>query len=217
MKLVNVDLSPFASRVRLQIYFKKLDIPLVLAPADMKTPEYLAMNPMAKLPVLVLDDGTCLPESEIILEYIEDVHPNPSLRPADPQLRAKGRLIGRITDLYVMESLRGLAPQFDPKTRDAAAVEAVWRQMETSLKYVEHYWSGARFALSDAFSLADCSILPMLFIIDKMGQFFRMSNLLSPHKKLSAYWSHVQKESAVAKVFAEMQAGFDERFGQNSG
>ena len=50
-------------------------------PVDMmsgqnRTPEFLRKNPLGGLPVLELDDGTCLPESLAIMEYFEELHPS---------------------------------------------------------------------------------------------------------------------------------------------
>ena len=51
MKLYSLDLSPYASRVRVSIYAKKLPIEIVAPPAaGIKSAEYLALNPMGKIP-----------------------------------------------------------------------------------------------------------------------------------------------------------------------
>ena len=80
-----MPISPFAARVRAALYYKGLPFTLIAPPAaGLKCPEFLALNPMGKIPLLVLDDGSSLPESETILEYLEDAYPDRPLRPADP-------------------------------------------------------------------------------------------------------------------------------------
>jgi glutathione S-transferase len=58
---------------------------------DQLTPEFRALNPKAEVPVLV-HDGFVLPESTVIMEYIEDKFPEPALRPTSPEDRARMRL-----------------------------------------------------------------------------------------------------------------------------
>src|SRR5580692_4447840 len=97
MKLYSVGLSPFAARVRAAIYARDLDIEIVAPPATgTKSPEYLTLNPMGKIPVLVLDDGTTIPESDTIVEYLEDAFAQNPLRPAAPADAAKARLVARV-------------------------------------------------------------------------------------------------------------------------
>ncbi len=63
------------------------------------TPEYLKLNPNGVVPTLV-HDGTVIIESTFINEYIDEVFPEPPLRPADPALTAKMRVWGKIADAY---------------------------------------------------------------------------------------------------------------------
>jgi glutathione S-transferase len=56
---------------------------------------------MRRVPVLVLDDGRVLPESDAIVEYLEDAYPQVPLRPEDAVDRARVRLIARVAELYV--------------------------------------------------------------------------------------------------------------------
>ena len=83
MKLYNANLSPYASRVRLQLYLKGIKAEIIAVPqGGSHTPEYAKLNPLEKIPTLD-DNGFHLPESSVIGEYIEDTHPTPSLRPTD--------------------------------------------------------------------------------------------------------------------------------------
>ena len=105
MKLYDSAISPYASRVRLQLYYKGLQVDLVKLPqGGTKTDEFRKINPLEKIPTLD-DDGFFLPESSAIGEYLEDTRPTPSLRPADPKLRARMRVVYTIADQYVMTPL----------------------------------------------------------------------------------------------------------------
>ena len=91
MKLYSAELSPFAARPRVAIYAKTLPVEILAHPADLKSPEYLAINPMGKLPALVLDDGTVIPESDTIVEYLADAfRPRTCVPPRPPTSRGAG-------------------------------------------------------------------------------------------------------------------------------
>ncbi len=91
MKLYDLPPSPNARRVRIFIAEKGLEIPIV--PVNMMTGEnqsedYLAKNPLGKMPLLELDDGTCIAESAAICRYLEEMNPNPPLMGRNPLERA---------------------------------------------------------------------------------------------------------------------------------
>ena len=82
MKLYDLPASPNTRRVRIFIAEKNLEIEMI--PIDMmsgenKTEEYLAKNPLGRMPVLELDDGTCIAESIAICRYLENEFPDPPL------------------------------------------------------------------------------------------------------------------------------------------
>ncbi len=91
MKLFDLPPSPNARRVRIFIAEKGLEIPIV--PINMMTGEnqsedYLAKNSLGKMPLLELDDGTCIAESAAICRYLEEMNPNPPLMGRNPLEKA---------------------------------------------------------------------------------------------------------------------------------
>ncbi|SUZ79603.1 uncharacterized protein METZ01_LOCUS32457, partial [marine metagenome] len=91
VKLYDLPPSPNARRVRIFIAEKGLEIPIV--PVNMMTGEnqsedYLAKNSLGKMPLLELDDGTCIAESAAICRYLEEMNPNPPLMGRNPLERA---------------------------------------------------------------------------------------------------------------------------------
>ncbi len=63
---------------------------------EQDAPSFLAINPAAAVPALFVDDGPPLTQSLAILEYLEDLHPEPALLPADPRGRARVRALALI-------------------------------------------------------------------------------------------------------------------------
>jgi len=80
MKLYETATAPNPRRVRMFMAEKGLleqveCIEIDLAKGENLTPEFVARNPMKKVPVLELDDGTCLAETMAICRYVEEAHP----------------------------------------------------------------------------------------------------------------------------------------------
>ena len=69
------------------------------------TPEYLKLNPNGVVPTLV-HDGRVIIESTFINEYIDEVFPDPALRPSDPGLKADMRVWGKLADEYGLSAVR---------------------------------------------------------------------------------------------------------------
>ena len=135
MKLYSLLASPFAARVRAAIYAKGLDVQIISPPSDWRTsPEYRKLNPLVRIPVLILDNGSSLPESGVIVEYLEDAFPQTPLRPNDAAERARVRLITQVAELYVQPAMSPLFRLFDTKDRDEAAIEAQISKFDATLR-----------------------------------------------------------------------------------
>ncbi len=82
MKLFDGGRAPNPRRVRIFLAEKGLEVPLVrvdMGALEHKQTEVSARNPLQRLPVLELDDGTILTESVAICRYFEELHPEPAL------------------------------------------------------------------------------------------------------------------------------------------
>jgi glutathione S-transferase len=109
MRFYDYSLAPSPRKVRLFIAEKGLEIPTVEVDLRSKAqlePDFLAKNPGATVPVLELDDGTCLTESLAICHYLERVHPEPNLFGYDAKEQA---LVLMWTDIQTFEGYLGMA------------------------------------------------------------------------------------------------------------
>ena len=87
MKLYAYWRSSSAWRVRIALNLKGIDHDIVsidLLAGEHRSAEHLARSPLGQIPVLELDDGTCLTQNMAILGYLDAVAPHPRLIPADP-------------------------------------------------------------------------------------------------------------------------------------
>jgi glutathione S-transferase len=92
MKLIDAGRCPYCARVRITLGEKGLDVETVEVDLSDRPQWLVDLNP-PKGRVPVLDDGFTLPESEVIMAYLEERYPEPALLPADLAERARARLL----------------------------------------------------------------------------------------------------------------------------
>jgi glutathione S-transferase len=210
LKLYQADLSPYAARVRILAAAKGLKIEF-LPPAggSLKSAEFLAINPLGRIPCLD-HDGAIIPESETICEYLEDTFPTPTLRPIDPEARARARLLSRMGDVYLAPLFQQLLVQIDPKMRNTAHIRAIFDDLEAVLGTMTNYVEGPDYAVGERLSLADCALAPFFFFIDIfLARTFDLPSPLRGSMKL--YYDNSQKDPHIARAIREMNAALDSR------
>ncbi|MCX7150808.1 MAG: glutathione S-transferase [Rhodocyclales bacterium] len=87
MKLIGSLTSPYVRKIRIVLAEKKIDYDLVLDSPWEPGNQVVALNPLGKVPVLVLDDESTLFDSRVIAEYLDTVAPNNRLIPASGRER----------------------------------------------------------------------------------------------------------------------------------
>jgi glutathione S-transferase len=133
-----------------------------LAPADSKSPAYLARQPFGRMPAMQHDDFE-LYETQAILRYVDRIAPGSSLTPAAPRAAARMDQVLNIVDCYVMPSLsagiawnRLMAPHFGFPV-DEAAVAAAIPLARTCIAALEDLLADKPFLAGESLSLADLS------------------------------------------------------------
>lgn len=201
MKLHAVTHSPFAARVKMALRFKGLSFEQVPLPGgSTRSAEYLAINPIGKLPVLVTDDGLVIAESETIIDYLEDTFPEPSLIPSRPADRVRMRNAIRTTELYVVPALFRLFGQMDPATRDVTIVAAELAQIRNGLGVVQHFVDDAPFATAGVLTKADCMILPTFLLIDIIEHLFAVEGIMQAFPRLAGYAEKAKGHKVLGAV-----------------
>ena len=220
MKLYQTFLSPFPTRVRLVLYAKGLDAEMIRPQgfhgdgADKGS--YVDVNPMGRVPTLQLDDGWTLPESEVICEYLEDAYPEPSLRPRDPKLRARVRLLSRISDTYLVRAMSPLwnVVVLPPREWDQAAIRAALAEVDASLGYIEAFIGENGYAVGGSLTHADGTLIPMLLLVEEWLPIFRGEPLLPKHPKTAEYWRRIAADPFAARVIDETREALHESMGR---
>jgi glutathione S-transferase len=205
MKLFSLALSPYAARVRVAVRAKGLPVEIVSPPPDWRTSaEFRKLNPLVRVPVLVLDDGTALAESGVILEYLEDAHPETSLRPRRPQDLARVRFITQVAEQYVMTSIMPLFGLLDTKARDEAAIATQFAKLDGALKHLNDLLPQGTYAVGDRLTTADAWLTPLRFTLEGLMSFSGSTGLLDRHEAVKDYAEVARRDPHLGYVWREM-------------
>jgi len=158
IELLHRGLCPYCRRVRAYLSEKGLELELSVFDPDEHQERLAQLNPHQEVPTAVLRDGTPLYDSLLIMEYLEDAHPEPPLMPRDARGRARTRLLFDAAGL-LGPALPGFvrAPKDHPERLRRAAELA--SKSCLALPLLEHE---SEFALGTEFSFADLSLPPLL-------------------------------------------------------
>jgi glutathione S-transferase len=208
MRLYSLLASPFAARVRAAIYAKNLDVQISSPPPDWRTsPEYRKLNPLVRIPVLILDDGSSLPESGVIVEYLEDAFPGVPLRPHDAAERARVRLVTQVAELYVQTAMSPLFRLFDTKDRDAVAIEAQIVKFDATLRQLNDLLRPGEYAVGNRLTTADLWLAPQRMMLGGLMAWCGRTELLDGYDALITYEDVARRDPFLNRIWLEMEEG----------
>ena len=164
MKLYDGGRAPNPRRVRIFLAEKGIEVPL--EPVDMgalahRSPEVTGLNPLQRLPVLVLDDGTVLTESIAICRYFEELHPQPPLFGTGALGRALVEMWQRRMELNLLMPVAQAFRHIHPAMVEwevpqiAAWGEANKPKAVEFLSILDRELAGREFVAGDAYTVAD--------------------------------------------------------------
>ena len=169
----------------------------------------LAATPLGKVPYLKTEHGT-LCESQVILDYIEAVHPQPALVPADPFGAAKVRELITFLELHLELVARNLYGEafFGGKVSDSTK-EKVGQQLEKNIAAFAKLAKFAPYVGGDRFTLADCAAIVHLPLVSgatkiSYGRDFLAELPVRDDLKKMGERPHVQRVNADRKPSTEL-------------
>jgi len=199
MKLFDVTAAPNPRRVRIFLAEKGIDVPMVqvdMAKGEHKTPAFLAMNPSGKVPVLELDDGTCIGESVAICRYFEAEQPEPALFGTTPVEIGRIDMANRQLELELFAAVGQawvngpvVARMLPDREQIPAARTQGDRAARSFYRRLDSLLAGQQYMAGDAFSVAD---ITALCVIDFASQLVD----LEPDRVLSNLWRWHERVSA---------------------
>lgn len=167
MKLYDSKMAPNPRRVRIFLAEKGVEVPVVqvdLAKAENRRPEFLARNPMGTLPVLELDDGTCIAETVAICRYFERTQPEPPLMGVGARGEAVVEMWQRRMELEValpiMQVFRNTHEFFKGRIPQVPEYGELCRRMALKrLAWLDQELAGRPFVAGDRYTIADITAL----------------------------------------------------------
>jgi len=189
IKVHGVHLSPFVRKVLLTLEYKGIPYESVDVFPGSDEPEFRAISPLGKIPVLE-DDGFTIPDTSVICRYLDRVHPDNPIYPADAQLEAQACWLEEFADSKLIEACAGLFRQkflnpamFNTPTDEAVVTDILENQMPGLLDYLESQTPESGVLVGDAISIADFAVVTC-FLQASYGDFEVDGET---HPKLRAY------------------------------
>jgi glutathione S-transferase len=196
MKLIGSHTSPFVRKVRIVLAEKKIEYDFVIdSPwlADSKVPN---INPLGKIPVLVLDDETPLFDSRVIVEYIDNVTPNNKLFPSPNRERTEVKRWEALADGICDAAASAFVEAKRPAAQQSA--DSISRQREKitrGLAFMAEELGDKSFCVGTHFSMADIAVGAALGYLC-----FRFAdiNWLEEHPNLAKLYTKLLQRSSLA-------------------
>ncbi len=197
MRLYATATSPYARKIRIAIREKGLACEVEWV--DLRAQDHPASqyNPLGKIPVLVDSAGEAIFDSTVIIQYLELLHPEPAILPADPReklsclrLEALADGIMDSTVAWVMEHRR------NGECQDGMILEKMRSKVMTALAFLQQEirkWPGAHDAL--VLDLAQISTIAAIGYVD-----LRAPEFLVPYQDLHQWYQQMGHRASVAET-----------------
>lgn len=170
-------------------------------------PAVLAHNPKRQVPVLV-DGDLAIFDSTVILEYLEDLYPDPALYPPTPQERARCRLAELDADEILFVPVRPLLFRTEPPHPDAAIQEkrvadalASEQVIAARFRDLDAQLGERDFFCGNQLTAADIGLFMTVLFTQRL-----MGPSLAPHQSLAGWYQRLGARPAFAKIAAEIAA-----------
>ena len=167
LKLVGSPASPFARKARIVAAEKRIEFAWELQNPWAADTAVADLNPLGKVPVLILEDGTALYDSRVICEFLDAVSPIGKLLPTDNRERIEVRrweaLADGVLDAGVLARLESARAENE---RSAGWIERQTKKMERGLDALESQLGARAFCCGNNFTLADVAVGALLGWLD---------------------------------------------------
>ena len=171
MKLYSYFRSSAAYRVRIALNLKGIayetaPIHLVKDGGHNKRPEFRAVNPQMRVPALVTPGGDVLIQSLAIIDYLDELQPEPPLLPKNPIARAKARALAEIVacDIHPLNNIGPLRYLKNVMEQEQSAIDAWYHHwVVAGFEALEALIEGGPYACGKDVTLADLCLVPQVY------------------------------------------------------
>ena len=190
-KLYNTQRCPYARRTRIVLHEKGIDFDVHEVDLSNKSEEFLSVSPYGKVPVVSIN-GISLYESNVVNEYLDEVHEVPRLMPANPEQRALARSWMAFADDYFfpfifrvrMGSQRGFSEE---QIREAK------EKLQGALSRLERQLEGREYLMGE-YTLADIAHAGNFHRLRELAE--RGDVLLQKYPNVTAWMERVESRES---------------------
>ena len=200
MKLIGSMTSPYVRKVRIVMAEKKLDFQLVLEDV-WSSDEILKVNPLGKVPCLVMEGGEAVFDSRVIVEYLETLSPVGKLIPATGRERVEVRtweaMADGVLDAAILARLEATWKGRSDEQRCQAWTDRQLSRVDASLSAMSRGLGSKAWCAGTHFSLADVAVGCALGYLD-----FRFSQIdwRSPHRNLAQLYDKLSARASFQET-----------------
>ena len=174
MELYTYYRSTSSYRVRIALALKGLAyqaLPVNLLQGEQRGAGYRAVNPQGRVPALRNDGGEVLVQSPAIIEYLEEVYPQPALLPANAERRAKVRGVAAIIgcDIHPLHNVSVLNRLRQGGQDEGQVNDWIAHWISQGLAAVEQLIGDEGFCFGDTPGLADVYLIPQLYAAERFA------------------------------------------------
>lgn len=207
LQLCGWAVSNYYNKVKLVLLEKGLPFEEQLVMTHSKDEAVLGCSPLGKIPFLKTEHGS-LCESQVIVDYLEAVYPDPPLVPADAFGAAKVRELATFVDLHLELVARELYPQaFFGGTVDDATKERVRKRLAKHIPGFQRLAKFSPYVAGDRFTLADASAFVSLPLVGMATKLVLGEDMLAAAGvDWKAYSRFIGERPAAQKVVADRKA-----------
>jgi glutathione S-transferase len=211
------SLSPFVRKVCVVMAEKGVDFKVEQVNPFAPPPEFLAISPLKRIPVLRDTDQpepNTLSESSVICDYIEHKFPNPPLYPKDPFLRARALWYEEYADSILAQTIgpglffqRVVKKMMKQEPDETICAATMTDKLPPLFDYLEKEIGDHQYLVGDAFTIADVTVGTMLVNFEHAGE------AVDPKRwpKLAAYGLRLHERPSF-KGFIEKERPLVQRF-----
>jgi len=174
--LYHLSLNPFSRKVRLALIEKRMAFEMHTESVWERRDEFLALNPTGEVPVLISESGTALSGSDAILEYLDEIQPDPPLYGVTPLERAEARRLVywfdrkfniEVTENLVTEKImKRILGLGEPNSQ---VIRAGHANIHIHLNYISYLVDRRNWLAGDNLTVADLAASAHLSTIDYIG------------------------------------------------
>ena len=201
MKLLGTNTSPYVRKVRLVLLEKNISHTYLIDPPREPGSQVARVNPLGRIPALILDDETCVFDSAVITDYVDALNDTPVLIPRSNALaRMRVKRWEALADGMMDSAVAVRTESLRPADKQEASNIALHNTAITrALGYAAEQLGSNQWCDGDSITLADLALVSVLIYLD-LRQADR--DWRGAHPNLAAWFARISERASVRTALA---------------